>query len=239
MPERRQLCWQWVHSMFMHITSPWQQLSDTLLPERRHVLSSNGHMLVPSTLHSGYDVRRQHMSVELLGNTISNGLCSCVAPYFPSTKAATDCNNDTCGPNGIPTPGSALPCACAAGWTNSGSCPSGGNCVYCNARIPPCNTPGLCQNGATCFNSQDLSAFICTCTSAFTGNNCQLETDACPAQNPCQNGGTCQNSANLTSHWCNCASGWTRRSLPDLHSMFLILFILLVIIIVVVLNRRC
>ncbi|KAK3094142.1 hypothetical protein FSP39_024639 [Pinctada imbricata] len=70
--------------------------------------------------------------------------------------------------------------------------------------VTPC-TQNPCVQGGTCTVSG--SSYTCSCTSAYTGTNCQTATIC--ASTPCQNGGSCVANAAGTSFTCTCASGFT------------------------------
>ncbi|XP_048580138.1 uncharacterized protein LOC5520382 [Nematostella vectensis] len=65
-----------------------------------------------------------------------------------------------------------------------------------------------CKNGGSCANSG--SSYICTCTSEFTGKNCEIVRDACNPT-PCGNGATC-NILSAVNYTCICAVGYTGKN---------------------------
>lgn len=60
-------------------------------------------------------------------------------------------------------------------------------CPYCGTSANPCS-PNPCHNGGYC-TPTGTGDFICTCTSCFTGELCEI-TDPCKSC-PCHNGGAC------------------------------------------------
>ncbi|VDI38762.1 Hypothetical predicted protein, partial [Mytilus galloprovincialis] len=60
-----------------------------------------------------------------------------------------------------------------------------------------------CQHGV-CQNKQNN--YSCTCTSGYTGRNCELDIEC--HSNPCQNGGICTDDQN-SGHTCHCPTGFT------------------------------
>ena len=53
-------------------------------------------------------------------------------------------------------------------------------------------SPGICQNGANCTNTN--GSYTCTCTAAYTGRNCSINIDDCKTDDgssKCLNNGTC------------------------------------------------
>ncbi|XP_062575528.1 uncharacterized protein LOC134237456 [Saccostrea cucullata] len=73
----------------------------------------------------------------------------------------------------------------------------------------PCN-PNPCQNSGTC--SVSGSTYECTCTSGWSGTNCDVEMQSCQP-NPCQNGGTCSIVGNSIT--CNCPQPFTGPNCED------------------------
>ena len=63
----------------------------------------------------------------------------------------------------------------------------------------------VCSNGGTCQNLN--GTFACLCTSGFSGDVCEHDTDECLSA-PCKNG-ACQNLHNRYA--CNCSAGFTGR----------------------------
>lgn len=73
-----------------------------------------------------------------------------------------------------------------------------------------CGIPCLsipCQNEGECTNSLDFESYICTCTSEFTGMDCETESPC--ATDPCLNSGLCTKSADFTSYTCDCTEEFT------------------------------
>jgi len=108
------------------------------------------------------------------------------------------------------------------------------NYIYLKIRFKqkkanPCILANPCLNGATCATNY-IGGNNCTCTSAYTGTNCQYGTQtyfiikwlktyfiysifnkALPcnvAINPCKNGAACYND-NIGGYSCTCAIGYT------------------------------
>ncbi|XP_048750866.2 fibropellin-1-like [Ostrea edulis] len=73
----------------------------------------------------------------------------------------------------------------------------------------PCN-PNPCQNSGTCdeSNPPEGTKYVCSCTSGFSGDRCEVsQTDHC-ANSPCKNGGTCTSGS--TTFTCQCdGTGYT------------------------------
>lgn len=69
---------------------------------------------------------------------------------------------------------------------------------------PSC-TPNPCKNAGQC--SVGANILVCSCTSGFTGLQCETPTSSTCANWQCQNGGTC--SAPNNTPTCSCASGFS------------------------------
>ncbi len=103
-------------------------------------------------------------------------------------------------------------------------CQYGGNCTdligsyacQCNAGLmgAQCQSSSLCvsqpcANGATCNIASGGSAYSCTCTDGYSGNECRTDIDEC-ASSPCSNAGTCIDG--IASYICACSQGYTGRT---------------------------
>ncbi|CAF1250188.1 unnamed protein product [Adineta steineri] len=72
--------------------------------------------------------------------------------------------------------------------------------MNCNSSIAPCDILNPCQNYGTCFNNNEtLYGYTCSCTSDFSGSECEINT--------CWNNGTCIERT-AASFNCSCQSGW-------------------------------
>ncbi|CAL1546871.1 unnamed protein product [Lymnaea stagnalis] len=69
---------------------------------------------------------------------------------------------------------------------------------YMCSRLP-------CRNNGRCTDIS-FTEYRCTCSSQFTGQNCETEITACSSLSPCENGGTCVASAQ--GFKCNCPLGY-------------------------------
>lgn len=95
-----------------------------------------------------------------------------------------------------PLPVLYLRCSCPPGWTGPD----------CGENVKGClSSP--CFNGALCVQSDDPSAFFCTCPPFFTGSLCALPYDPCDVKNnPCLNNSTCRSSPDGSAK-CVCPAG--------------------------------
>ena len=80
------------------------------------------------------------------------------------------------------------------------NCPAEYTGRYCTEDVDECALrPDVCQNGATCHNTE--GGYSCICVNGYEGHNCEIDVDDC-AQQPCLNGGTCHDR--VASYVCEC-----------------------------------
>ncbi|EDO34718.1 predicted protein, partial [Nematostella vectensis] len=65
-----------------------------------------------------------------------------------------------------------------------------------------------CQNNATCTNKEDNSGYNCTCSTGFTGSDCETQVKPC-GSSPCKNNSTCTNKDENSGYDCTCSTGFT------------------------------
>lgn len=84
-------------------------------------------------------------------------------------------------------------------------CPPNFTGSYCTEDVDECSAfPNICQNGATCANTE--GGYSCICVNGYEGQNCEVNRDDCNPQ-PCLNGGTCHDR--VGSYYCECPPGKT------------------------------
>uniref|UniRef100_A0A3Q2GQT8 Versican core protein n=1 Tax=Cyprinodon variegatus TaxID=28743 RepID=A0A3Q2GQT8_CYPVA len=75
--------------------------------------------------------------------------------------------------------------------------------AYCYKGIYSCEE-NVCLNGGSCFKRGSI--YSCSCSSGYTGHQCETEIDECQS-NPCRNGGTCVDG--LASFTCVCLPSYS------------------------------
>ncbi|XP_032229293.2 uncharacterized protein LOC5505030 [Nematostella vectensis] len=97
---------------------------------------------------------------------------------------------------------------------NNGTCVNIGASYKCNC--PPefygkhCEalskcTPNPCKNDGTCRDISTGRGFVCYCSIAYLGPNCDRK-NLCHPDNPCKNGGTCKTDGSTVA--CHCKEGY-------------------------------
>ncbi|XP_052224897.1 fibropellin-1-like [Dreissena polymorpha] len=123
-----------------------------------------------------------------LPKVLDPGLC------MPGYTGET-CSVSNCGRNGYGEPVGDTDdfiCVCNKGWTHTAQKDA------CDLDVNECNqTPGTCDNGASCENSE--GSYKCHCRQGWTGTNCSQYNCTNRA---CANNGVCDGNV------CKCAAGW-------------------------------
>ncbi|XP_001621445.3 neurogenic locus notch homolog protein 2 [Nematostella vectensis] len=94
--------------------------------------------------------------------------------------------------------------------THRCECPkesSSGTCAN-PARVKPCGS-SPCKNNSTCTNKDENSGYDCTCSTGFTGSDCETQVKPCDSI-PCKNNATCINKDDNSGYNCTCSAGFTR-----------------------------